>query len=47
MSCVMCESYAVQLRLAVDVLIVPYSVRLMLYGTTNTSTVGVVNSDVT
>ena len=28
MSCVMCESYAVQLRPAVDVLVVPYSVRL-------------------
>ena len=28
MSCVMCESYCVQLRPAVDVLVVPYSVRL-------------------
>jgi len=45
MSCVMYESYAVQLRLAVDVLVVPYSVRLN--GTTSTSTARVVNSDVT
>jgi len=28
MSCVVCESYGVQLRPAVDVLVVPYSVRL-------------------
>ena len=47
MSRVMCESYAVQLRLAVDVLVVPYSVRLTLYGTTSTPTAGVENSDVT
>jgi len=30
MSCVMCESYGVQLRPAVDVLVVPYSVRLAM-----------------
>ena len=30
MSCVVCESDAVQLRPAVDVLVVPYSVRLNL-----------------
>jgi len=28
MSCVMCESYVVQMSLAVDVLLVPHSVRL-------------------
>jgi len=28
MSCVVCESYVVQLRPAVDVLVVPYSVRI-------------------
>ena len=28
MSCVMCESHRVQLRPAVDVLVVPYGVRL-------------------
>jgi len=28
MSCVMCESYGVQLRPAVDVLVVPYSLRV-------------------
>jgi len=32
MLCVMCESYAVQLRPAVNVLVVPYSMRLTLYG---------------
>ena len=31
MSCVMCESDAVKLRPAVDVLIVPYSVRVARY----------------
>ena len=31
MSCVVCESYAVQLRPAVDVLVVPYSVRVSRY----------------
>ena len=31
MSWVMCESYAVQLRPTVDVLVVPYSVRLILH----------------
>ena len=41
MSCVMCESDGVQLRPAVDVLVVPYSViisvaSLTLYGTTST-----------
>jgi len=30
MSCVICESYAVQLRPAVDVLVVPCSVRLAM-----------------
>jgi len=40
MSCVVCEKYGVQLRPAVDVLVVSYSVRLALYGTTNTSTAG-------
>ena len=30
MSCVMCESYAVQLRPAVVVLVVPYSVQFYL-----------------
>jgi len=38
--CYMCELYAVQLRPAVDVLVVPYSVRLTLCGTTSTSTTG-------
>jgi len=35
-SCVVCESYAVQLRPAVDVLVVPYSVRLAIYTTNDT-----------
>ena len=30
MSCVVCESYGVQVRPAVDVLVVPYSVRLAM-----------------
>jgi len=30
MSCAVCESYVVQLRPAVDVLVVPYSVRVNL-----------------
>jgi len=30
MSCVVCESYGVQLRPAVNVLVVPYSVRLAM-----------------
>jgi len=30
--CVVCELYGVQLRPAVGVLVVPYSVRLALYG---------------
>jgi len=33
----MCESYAVQLKPDVNVLVVPYSVRLTLYGTRRTS----------
>ena len=41
MSCVVCESYGVLLRPAVDMLVVPYNVRLLtLYGTTNTQRVG-------
>jgi len=40
MSCVVCESYGVQLRPAVDVFVVPYSASLTLYDTTSTSTAG-------
>jgi len=40
MSCVVCESYGVQLRPAVGVLVVPYSASLTLYGTTSTPTAG-------
>ena len=36
MSCAMCESDAVQLMSAVDVLVVPHSVRCTLCGTTST-----------
>jgi len=35
MSCVLCESYAVQMRPAVGVLVVPYSVRLASHSQTH------------